>query len=163
MPNSQNPKSSILFGVEVSNSPISDIYQILTTPPKNPSSSLQLETGAINLNPIKTQSPSRKLQQAFFEEGLLLEAEERAACVHSHTNQFTRQSTEVTNPNPKTLYNARGIPYKEGDPNMGYSPRSLQPRYSQSRVTAVSNPSTTQLVDLISIRANSERHSHIST
>lgn len=88
---------------------------------------------------------------------MILEVEERAARVHSHTNQFTHQSTEVTNPNPKTLYNARGTSYKEGDPNMGYSPKSLQPRYSQSRVTAVSNLSSTHPVDLVSIRANSDR------
>lgn len=131
--------------------------QILSTPSKNPSSSLLSETGALNLNVIKTQSPSRKLQQAFFEEGLILEAEERAARVHSHTYQFSHQSIEVRNTSPKILYNARGNPYEEGDPNMGYSPRSLQPRYSQSHVNAVDNPSSTRPVDLDSIRANPDR------
>lgn len=94
---------------------------------------------------------------AFFEEGLILEAEERAARVHSHTYQFSHQSIEVRNTSPKILYNARGNPYEEGDPNMGYSPRSLQPRYSQSHVNAVDNPSSTRPVDLDSIRANPDR------
>ncbi|KAI8538817.1 hypothetical protein RHMOL_Rhmol09G0133000 [Rhododendron molle] len=35
-------------------------------------------SGPITTIPSKQSSPSRKLQQAFFEEGLILEAEERA-------------------------------------------------------------------------------------
>ncbi|KAG5521728.1 hypothetical protein RHGRI_034074 [Rhododendron griersonianum] len=113
--------------------------------------------------PNKKSSPSRKIQQALFEEGLKLEAEERArkqqyevlnpgvgvTLVHGSTSQTHRSPTEVQSvpvqqrgdplqqrqrnqvssvPAPKTLINPRGIPYLEGDPNMGYDEVDTKPR-----------------------------------
>ncbi|KAG5523681.1 hypothetical protein RHGRI_030608 [Rhododendron griersonianum] len=62
-------------------------------------------------------STSRQLQQALFEDGLVLEVEAKAV------GQLQGQLHEVSPSNliPKTLFNARGILYLEGDPNMGYS------------------------------------------
>ncbi|KAI8564160.1 hypothetical protein RHMOL_Rhmol03G0160400 [Rhododendron molle] len=66
-------------------------------------------SGPITTIPSKQSSPSRKLQQAFFEEGLILEAEERARLqhqvvldyeakgplVHGSSSQVHRPPTEV--------------------------------------------------------------------
>ncbi|KAG5557728.1 hypothetical protein RHGRI_007846 [Rhododendron griersonianum] len=63
------------------------------------------------------------------------EAEARARVTHLHGNtyQFQRTPSEVrkSNLNSKILLNARGNPYVEGDPNMGYSLEDTQPRYRQ--------------------------------
>ncbi|KAG5513049.1 hypothetical protein RHGRI_038539 [Rhododendron griersonianum] len=82
-------------------------------------------------------SPSRTHQQALFEQGLILEAEGRSAV------QLQGQPHEVSssNLNPKTLFNARGIPYLEGDPNMGYSEADTKPRQPQNLPQLVSTKS----------------------
>lgn len=90
-----------------------------------------------------------------------MEAEQRAILVQGN-NQFTRQSTEVHNSNPKTLYDARGNPYVEGEPNLRYSPRSLQPRYSQPLLNVVPNPNITHPLEPASVRANPDKGSTIS-
>lgn len=98
-----------------------------------PHSSATLGFGAHSPKSIQTTSSAGKLQQALFEESLILEAKERAthgAHVQGNTYQSTRQSLEVQISNPKTLYNARGSAYLEGDPNLGYSPKSLKPWYT---------------------------------
>ncbi|KAG5540761.1 hypothetical protein RHGRI_020861 [Rhododendron griersonianum] len=60
--------------------------------------------------------------------GTQLEAEECAHQVH-----IQQQQQEVlSNPNPKTLVNARGISYLEGDPNMGYPEEDTKPRWPWS-------------------------------
>lgn len=161
IPNLQNLKSSIQHGLEVSSPKISGNPQIISTQSIDPTSSSHLVCEPVNLQSIKTHSPSRKLQQVFFEERLIMEAEQRAILVQGN-NQFTRQSTEVHNSNPKTLYNARGNPYVEGDPNLGYSPRSLQPRYSQPLLNVVPNPNITHPLELASVRANPDKGSTIS-
>ncbi|KAG5531833.1 hypothetical protein RHGRI_026448 [Rhododendron griersonianum] len=84
-----------------------------------------------NPNPNAAQ----KIQQTLFEDGLKKEADARARVTHLHGNtyQFQRTPSEVrkSNPNSKILLNARGNPYVEGDPNMGYSLEDTQPRYRQ--------------------------------
>ncbi|KAG5565789.1 hypothetical protein RHGRI_001646 [Rhododendron griersonianum] len=119
--------------------------------------------GAISPNSNKKSSPSRKIQQALFQEGLILEAEERAreqqyeVCnfgavvnlAHGSSSQTQRSPAEVQSDPfqqqsdplqqqqrnqvssilaPKTLINPRGIPYLEGDPNMGYDEIDTKPR-----------------------------------
>ncbi|KAG5531959.1 hypothetical protein RHGRI_026537 [Rhododendron griersonianum] len=80
----------------------------------------QAEEQASLLQSTSTQSPksgaARKLQQALFEEGLILEAEERA------------QQVQLPITTPKVLINARGTPYLEGDPNMGFPEVDTKPR-----------------------------------
>ncbi|KAG5557719.1 hypothetical protein RHGRI_007839 [Rhododendron griersonianum] len=70
----------------------------------------------------KNTSPSRKLQQVF-KEALGREAEERAANLLDNNSQLELSSgkVQILNSNPKILINARGNPYAEGDPNLGYS------------------------------------------
>lgn len=84
------------------------------------------DLGAFSPKSVKNPSPSRKLQQVF-EEALQREAEERAACLHVHR---TQEEVQISKPKPVTLYNARGNPYVEGDPNMGYSIEDTRPRYN---------------------------------
>ncbi|KAG5516058.1 hypothetical protein RHGRI_036941 [Rhododendron griersonianum] len=45
--------------------------------------------------------------------------------------QFSAPGTS----NPKLLYNARGLSYPEGDPNMGYPVEALRSRYAQAPKT----------------------------
>ncbi|KAG5540731.1 hypothetical protein RHGRI_020837 [Rhododendron griersonianum] len=75
--------------------------------------------GEFSPNSTKNSSPSRKLQQVF-EQALIREAEERSSHLQVKAAQFDSQQKQVQNsgPNPKILYNARGNPYEEGDPNM---------------------------------------------
>lgn len=61
-----------------------------------------------------------------------MKAEERAPLVQGSAIPFDHLANEVKTLNPTILYNARGDPYEEGDPNLGYSPMSLKPRYSPS-------------------------------
>ncbi|KAG5536390.1 hypothetical protein RHGRI_023981 [Rhododendron griersonianum] len=86
----------------------------------------------------KNPSPSRKLQQVF-EQALQREAEERAAqlIVNSET-----EKVQHPNPKPRILINARGNPYEEGDPNMGYSLEDTKPRYGSHKPDSrtASNP-----------------------
>ncbi|KAI8567872.1 hypothetical protein RHMOL_Rhmol02G0155100 [Rhododendron molle] len=65
--------------------------------------------GAHSPKSYANPSPSRTHQQVIFEQGLILEAEERAAV------QRQGQPHEVSSSNlkPRTLFNARGIPYLE--------------------------------------------------
>ncbi|KAF7136638.1 hypothetical protein RHSIM_Rhsim08G0140000 [Rhododendron simsii] len=76
IPDLRNPKSSIQHRPEVPSTLISGSPQIISTPSSNPTISPHLNCGAVNLQSIKTQSPSRKLQQVFFEERLIMEAKE---------------------------------------------------------------------------------------
>ncbi|KAI8530017.1 hypothetical protein RHMOL_Rhmol11G0021300 [Rhododendron molle] len=56
---------------------------------------------------------------------MVLEAAAQAQGTHVTTSQH--QEVPFSNPNPKTLYNARGIPHLEGDPNLGYSEEDTKP------------------------------------
>ncbi|KAI8529981.1 hypothetical protein RHMOL_Rhmol11G0018200 [Rhododendron molle] len=94
-----------------------------------------------------TKNPSslRTEQHALFEEQLTLEAEERARC---ELHQQQQQQEVFSTPTPKTLFNARGIPYLEGDPNMGYGEADTKPRQpwspkGQSNQTTSTHPSHT--------------------
>lgn len=91
-------------------------------------------TGANSPNSQRSPNAAQKSQQALFEDGLAKEAEARARVVHLHGNtyQFQRTPSEVRKPNPNSqiLINARGNPYVEGDPDMGYSSEDLRPRYT---------------------------------
>lgn len=91
--------------------------------------------GAFSPKSAKNPSPSRKLQQVF-EEALVREAEDRASKLADINTTLDRQQgkVQVSNPNSQVLFNAKGNPYLEGDPNLGYSLEDLKPRYS-SRVT----------------------------
>ncbi|KAF7119420.1 hypothetical protein RHSIM_Rhsim13G0129500 [Rhododendron simsii] len=101
----QNPKSSIQCGLEVQ-SPLTLVHShAISNTQGNAPSSLQPATEAVNLNSSEAQSPSRGPHQAFFQEGV-----------------------QVDKPNPKILYNAKGNPYVEGDPNLGYSVEDVKPR-----------------------------------
>ncbi|KAG5540764.1 hypothetical protein RHGRI_020862 [Rhododendron griersonianum] len=91
-----------------------------------------MEPGSVNLTSFTDAGTARKLQQftqkkrklqqALFEEGLILEAEERARNVPLH------QQVQLPIPTPKVLINARGTPYLEGDPNMGFPEADTKPR-----------------------------------
>ncbi|KAG5521738.1 hypothetical protein RHGRI_034083 [Rhododendron griersonianum] len=64
------------------------------------------------------------------------EAEERAASLSD-----TREQEQVRSPktSPTILYNPRGTPYVEGDPNMGYSLEDTRPRYNSRGSDSSSN------------------------
>lgn len=115
--------------------------QIRSMIPENPSITSKLGFEAHRAK----SSPARNLQQALLEESLILEAKERASHAQGESAQFTCQSSEVQLSIPKLLYNARGNPYVEGDPNLGYSPRSLKSRYTCDRAASstLSTHSTT--------------------
>ncbi|KAG5540732.1 hypothetical protein RHGRI_020837 [Rhododendron griersonianum] len=100
--------------------------QLLPQQSGNPNSSIPILSDPQS---IKNSSPSRKLQQVF-EQALIREAEERSSHLQVKAAQFDSQQKQVQNsgPNPKILYNARGNPYEEGDPNMGYSAEDARPR-----------------------------------
>ncbi|KAI8563946.1 hypothetical protein RHMOL_Rhmol03G0148300 [Rhododendron molle] len=87
--------------------------------------------GVRSPNPNKKSSPSRKLQQALFEEGLILDAEERA---RQQQHEVLDLEVQNSNPNSKVLINARGNPYAEGDPNLGYSGEDIKPGYAKSEL-----------------------------
>lgn len=72
--------------------------------------------GEFSPSSSKRASPSRKLQQVF-EHALIREAEERA-----------HLQVPIPVPNPKILYNTRGQPYVEGEPNLGYPIVDTRPR-----------------------------------
>ncbi|KAG5553260.1 hypothetical protein RHGRI_011203 [Rhododendron griersonianum] len=90
--------------------------------------------GSFSPKTAKNLSPSRKLQQVF-EETLVREAEERAAHLSNNINS-TRYS--------QTLINARGTPYLEGDPNMGYDEADTKPR-RPSHLASQVNHFTTEI------------------
>ncbi|KAG5552992.1 hypothetical protein RHGRI_010976 [Rhododendron griersonianum] len=79
------------------------------------------------LGPESQQNPThpRPQQQTLFEETLILEAEERAR-LELHQQQQQQEVSSI--PVPKTLVNARGTPYLEGDPNMGFDETNTRPR-----------------------------------
>ncbi|KAI8530281.1 hypothetical protein RHMOL_Rhmol11G0044500 [Rhododendron molle] len=100
---------------------------------------MEAEVRARHEQQQENPSLSRQIQQAVVEEGLVLEAEAQAQGTHVTTSQH--QEVPFSNHNPKTLYNARGIPYLEGDPNLGYSEEDTKPmrplaseRYSVSSI-----------------------------
>lgn len=92
----------------------------------------------------KATSPARKMQQVFFEERLIMEAEERA--VQSKATQSSNHQIEVKTSNPTIRNNARGDPYVEGDPNLGDCSRSLKPRYSSDFLAGLTH-STTLMIE----------------
>lgn len=63
-----------------------------------------------------------------------MEAEEQVTHFHGRTYHFEHQQSKVqnSNSNPRILFNARGNPYVEGDPNLGYSMQDIRPRNSNS-------------------------------
>ncbi|KAI8567830.1 hypothetical protein RHMOL_Rhmol02G0152100 [Rhododendron molle] len=89
----------------------------------------------------KSSSPSRKLQQVF-EEALVKEAEVRAANLMPHTTQSdcSQGKVQVSNPNPRFLFNARGHPYVEGDPNLGYSSEDNKPWNAHPHLAPADGP-----------------------
>lgn len=58
------------------------------------------------------------------------EAEERASHLQDTSYQFEhhQEQVQIPNPNPKILYNAKGNPYVEGDPNLGYRLEDTRPQ-----------------------------------
>ncbi|KAG5531947.1 hypothetical protein RHGRI_026526 [Rhododendron griersonianum] len=90
---------------------------------------------------------AQEVQQASFKDGLVREAEARARVTHLHGNtyQFQRTPSEVrnSNSNPKILYNSRGNPYVEGDPNLGYPVEDTKPRYQSGAVPNPANHAST--------------------
>lgn len=98
------------------------------------------EFGEISPNSAKKLSPSRKLQQVF-EQALIREVEGRATHLQINASPFKshQEQVRVFSPNPKILYNARGNPYVEGDPNMGYTVEDSRPRIG-NRVTGSLHP-----------------------
>lgn len=99
-------------------------------------------------SPKTNRNPSSA--QKLFEDGLIKEAEARAKVTHVHGNtyHFQRTLSEVqkSNLNLTILVNARGDPYVEGDPNLGYSledtkPRNAPPQFkSEAGVTSIASP-----------------------
>lgn len=71
-------------------------------------------------------------------------AEEQETHVHGRIYHFEHQQSEVQNlnPNPKFLFNARGNPYLEGDPNLGYSLEDSKPRYATPNLHSGAVPTT---------------------
>lgn len=69
------------------------------------------------------------------------EAEERATNLLDNNSQFERQQgkVQIPNLNPHILFNARGNPYVEGDPNLGYSLEDIKPQ-TVSRASGFSPP-----------------------
>lgn len=95
------------------------------------------EFGELSPKSLQKSSPSRKLQQVF-EQALVQEAEEQAIHLQSTTSQFGgyQNQVQVPHPNPKVMYNPRGNPYLEGDPNLGYSLEDTRPRYNATGSTS---------------------------
>ncbi|KAG5553054.1 hypothetical protein RHGRI_011046 [Rhododendron griersonianum] len=95
------------------------------------------EFGELSPKSLQKSSPSRKLQQVF-EQALVREAEEQAIDLQCTTSQFGgyQNQVQVPHPNPKVMYNPRGNPYLEGDPNLGYSLEDTRPRYNAAGSTS---------------------------
>lgn len=135
LPHPENPRSE--SSLELGNPSLSNSKEAMLRSPIQQSPSSPSSTGSGLGAPRINLSPSRKLQQALFEESLILEAEEQARCtndstselqcqhqgvpnsearvthVHGSTYQFQRLPSEVqnSNPNTKVLFNARGNSY----------------------------------------------------
>lgn len=69
-------------------------------------------------------------EKALFEEGLRLESEVRARL---QQHQVSESEVQKSNPNPKVLFNARGNPYFQGDPSLGYTGEDSKPRYAPAK------------------------------
>ncbi|KAI8535330.1 hypothetical protein RHMOL_Rhmol10G0165800 [Rhododendron molle] len=130
-PQMSNPRSPILFELDNPNVPVSsDLSPRFHSRGTDPASLLvSTSKGFGAQSPKSASNPnlSWNFQQVFMEGSLKLEAEEQ---VH-HLQEVDK--VQDANPNPKMLFNVRGNPYVEGDPNMGYPVEAIQPSHFVQR------------------------------
>ncbi|KAF7127042.1 hypothetical protein RHSIM_Rhsim11G0000800 [Rhododendron simsii] len=105
-----DPKSN-LFSAVPCTSPISEL--------SNP-----------NRQPHLHSSDQETLKLNVFKQALIREAEEQAIQLQGDASQSVshHKQVQLSTSNPKVLYNARGNPYVEADPNMGYAVDETRPR-----------------------------------